>query len=138
MNIIEDGVIPGAQYIFRPITNFAAAPPTINQWYTVLEANNVLLQYLTIQHTSTDALAKVIQVRITADGTVITGSVSIPSAQWNSVFLIPFLTDMLNYQTTIIAVGYAIPWYARSMKIEIRTTGTNPQTLTASARWWTL
>ncbi len=139
MKVVHDGEQPGAQYRFRPITiGGASGVPTQNQWYPFLQANNICAQYMIIQHVSTDGLNKTIEVQITADGTTVTASASLISGTTYCVYLNPGLTDSLVYQAAVIQMGYGTPFYARSFTSEIRTTGTNPQTLSGTTRWWQL
>ena len=143
MNVVEDGVMPGAQYQFRPITNVNKAPPVQNTWYTVLEANNVLLQYLTVFNDTSTGGDGSTSVRITADGQSIATTMLIPDATYCSVFLSPYLLDSLSFNaiaaiSDVLPVCYGQAWWARSMKVEVRTTGAITTQLIASARWWQL
>ncbi len=139
LKVVQDGAQPGAQYAFRPMAEATIPdPPIQNTWYTVLNANNVYLTYLAVRFTHSTGAARIVQTRFTVDGQTITGSVGLNHNTVYYAYLVPFLFDTINYQTAPILVGYNVPWYAKSMKIEVRVVETNVLTLDASARWWTL
>lgn len=65
------------------------APPILNQWYTVFDADDVRLLWCWIRQTNTEAAAKNIEVRWTIDGNVYLVSDPLASGVPDYIFRIP-------------------------------------------------
>lgn len=132
------------QWRVMPISNVNKTPPASGTWYTLFDANNVQLQFLTSYvHTTTSANGNY-SVRVTADGSVITTAMFGTSGKYNSITLTPYLIDGLGWIeldatfSNLKAACYMMPWFARHMKVEVMTSHAIVDQLLLSARWFRL
>ena len=107
----------------------AGITPVQNTWYTVLDAKNVRIKSIITRHVNDETAIKVVGVRLTCDGIVISGAQS----QTNNLPYVNYLTQtsdtLTGVNVTSFNLGYYISLGGKSVKVEARTTsavGTNP------------
>lgn len=118
----HDGIQAGGnQYHFRPLDVLAQAPPVINVWYTVLEANDIMLCYVRLQQHNTDVADNTIELELSLDGNVI--STVCPGVE-GSIYYASLDDDQdeLTFNAARILAGMDVPLYASQCRVRIRLT----------------
>ncbi|GAI67706.1 unnamed protein product [marine sediment metagenome] len=99
------------------------ANPVTSDWYTILDTTlNVILSYIIVKHTYTEARGLTIQ--ITIDGVVMTSAtIDVTNDENWFVYIDPTATaePIVGAATTVIPVYQFIPLEGRSVKVEFRT-----------------
>ena len=136
---IRGGKILQRQWRMRPIAALSVTDPVEDTWYTVLPTtSDCLVQFIAVRNYN-DASHREIEIKITCDGEVLTTSDNV-NYQWEYVHLSSTSDELATAISTATLAALDFPWYAQSMKVEIRRTSTwsSGKRLQGRVRYWTL
>lgn len=130
-------------YGWEPLAILDQTPVVQNTWYTVLEAEDVRVPYITIMHDNTDNVAKEVEIRLTLDGSVYTITWTLADNTWNWIHCLA-QSDAFGNSATPRPAGandddHGLEIFAHDFKYEIRMTavpGTN-EVLSGRVRHYT-
>lgn len=99
-------------------------PPTLNQWYTVFDAEDVRLLWCCITQSNDEAAIKAIEVKWTIDGNDYFVSVNLASADYRFIYRdhVPSTGGTLGLQHTndTINAAYHVDKRGQSFKVDVR------------------
>jgi hypothetical protein len=100
------------------------APPVLNQWYTVFDADDVRLLWCEVIQSNTEAAAKNIEVKWTIDGTVYFCTVAANSGTsylvYRSTLASAGGTSGLWFAATSFNAAYYVDKRGQDFKVEVR------------------
>ena len=117
----NDGVPVGSLYAYRPIALYTSGSPGPTVWHTVLEANDVCVQYVTVFANMSLGATADVETEITVDGVVFTDASTFNDSDVN-YFYHDVRDDVLNTSTTKTMMGDGMPIYASSFMMRVMTT----------------
>jgi hypothetical protein len=119
LRAILDSIRTELTFKHQPDATLVQAAPVQNTWYTILDTTlNCCLYSVTILVWTT---GETLEVRVTIDGQILTGSVAATATTYYYVHLFLYAAGFA-IDTNVFPIGKYMPLEGRSVKVEVRKT----------------